>query len=93
MTSVPDILKKIVDHKHEEVAAARANFPDERLVDQLAQVEEPPRGFLRALRATAESGWTAASPGTGLRQRLSSEKNRCPGGLVLSPAMVLPPWC
>ena len=29
--------------------------------DQLAQVEEPPRGFLRALRSTADSGWTATA--------------------------------
>lgn len=59
MSSIPDILNQIVAHKREEVAAAKAAFPAERLDAQLAQVEEPPRGFLRALRATAESGWTA----------------------------------
>lgn len=59
MSSIPDILNQIVAHKHEEVAAAKAAFPAERLEDQLAQVEEPPRGFLRALRSTAESNWTA----------------------------------
>ncbi len=58
MSSLPDILKQIVTHKREEVAAAKRSFPLSRLEDQLAQVEEPPRGFLRALRGTAESGWT-----------------------------------
>lgn len=59
MSTLPDILNQIVAHKREEVAAAKAAFPAERLADQLAQVEEPPRGFLRALRSTADSGWTA----------------------------------
>jgi indole-3-glycerol phosphate synthase len=58
MSSFPDILKQIIEHKREEVAAAKVSFPLSRLEDQLAQVEEPPRGFLRALRAAAESGWT-----------------------------------
>ena len=59
MSSTPDILNQIVAHKHEEVAAAKAVFPPERMEYQLAQVEEPPRGFLRALRTTYESDWTA----------------------------------
>ena len=58
MSSMPDILKQIVEYKYAEVAAAKAKFSLQRLEEQLAQVEEPPRGFLRALRATAESGWT-----------------------------------
>ncbi len=58
MTSMPDILNQIVAYKREEVTAAKAKFPLQRLEDQLAQVEEPPRGFLRALRSTAESDWT-----------------------------------
>lgn len=59
MTDTPDILKKIVAHKREEVAAARAKFPMERLLDRLALLEDQPRGFARALRAMAESGGTA----------------------------------
>jgi indole-3-glycerol phosphate synthase len=59
MSTMPDILNQIVAHKREEVAAAKIAFPSERLEDQLAQVEEPPRGFIRALRTTAESDWTA----------------------------------
>lgn len=59
MSSMPDVLAQIVAHKYEEVAAAKVAFPQERMEEQLAQVEEPPRGFLRALRTTAESNWTA----------------------------------
>jgi indole-3-glycerol phosphate synthase len=55
----PDILKTIVAHKREEVAAAKAAFPLERLRDRLAQVEDQPRGFVRALRAMADSGGIA----------------------------------
>lgn len=58
MSSMPDILKQIVEYKYSEVAAAKAKFSLQRLEEQLAQVEEPPRGFLRALRAAADSGWT-----------------------------------
>lgn len=59
MSSIPDVLAQIIAHKYEEVAAAKAAFPQERMEAQLAQVEEPTRGFLRALRTTAESNWTA----------------------------------
>ena len=56
---LPDILNQIVEYKREEVATAKTKFSLQRLEDQLSQVEEPPRGFLRALRSTAESDWTA----------------------------------
>ena len=59
MTDTPDILQKIVAHKREEVAAAKARFPLERLRQRLALVEDTPRGFARALRTMAESGGTA----------------------------------
>ena len=59
MTSTPDILKKIVAHKREEVAAAQARFPLARLRDRLAQIEDQPRGFSRALRTMHASGGTA----------------------------------
>ena len=59
MTDTPDILQKIVAHKREEVAAAKARFPLERLQQRLALVEDQPRGFIRALRTLQESGGTA----------------------------------
>jgi indole-3-glycerol phosphate synthase len=59
MTGTPDILKKIVEHKRQEVAAAKAQLPMARLMDRLAQVEDQPRGFIRALETMAESGGTA----------------------------------
>jgi len=59
MTATPDILKKIVDRKRQEVAAAKSEFPLERLLDRLSLVEDTPRGFGQALRFMAESGGTA----------------------------------
>jgi indole-3-glycerol phosphate synthase len=58
MTDLPDILKTIVVRKREEVAAARAAMPLPALKRRVADLEEPPRGFVRALRASVESGWT-----------------------------------
>ena len=59
MTDLPDILKTIVARKREELAAARAAMPLAALKGRVANLEEPPRGFVRALRACVESGWTA----------------------------------
>jgi indole-3-glycerol phosphate synthase len=59
MTDTPDILKKIVAHKRDEVAAAKAEFPLDRLRDRLELVEDKPRGFIQALRIMGESGGTA----------------------------------
>ena len=58
MTDLPDILKTIVACKHEEVAAARSAMPLAALKRRVADLEEPPRGFVRALRASVDSGWT-----------------------------------
>ncbi|HEY6007932.1 MAG TPA: indole-3-glycerol phosphate synthase TrpC [Geobacteraceae bacterium] len=58
MSDTPDILKQILYHKHEEVAAARAVQPLAELRARIADQEEQPRGFVRALRAAEESGWT-----------------------------------
>ncbi|TLM66086.1 MAG: indole-3-glycerol phosphate synthase TrpC [Deltaproteobacteria bacterium] len=58
MAEIPDILKAIVARKREEVAAARAAMPLAALKQRVADLEEPPRGFVRALRASVESGWT-----------------------------------
>ncbi|MDF1579663.1 MAG: indole-3-glycerol phosphate synthase TrpC [Desulfuromonadales bacterium] len=59
MTASPEILKTIVAHKRDEVAAARATLPEGELRAQLADLEDQPRGFVRALRATHASGRTA----------------------------------
>lgn len=59
MTDTPDILKKIVEHKRHEVAAASAATPVAELHARIADLEDQPRGFERALRDAAGSGWTA----------------------------------
>lgn len=58
MTDTPDILKKIIEHKRGEVAAARAAAPLAELKARLQDLEEQPRGFARALATAAASGWT-----------------------------------
>lgn len=55
----PDILKKIVEHKREEVAIARAATPFNELKSRIADLEDVPRGFERHLREASASGWTA----------------------------------
>jgi len=57
--STPDILKTIVAHKVGEVAAAKASQPLSEIKARLADREDQPRGFERALRDAARSGWTA----------------------------------
>jgi len=52
------ILDEIVAHKHHEVAAAKARMPEAELRARVADLEEPPRGFIRALRESRDSGWT-----------------------------------
>lgn len=59
MTDLPDILKTIVARKREEVASARSAMPLAALKRRVADLEEPPRGFVRSLRVCVESGWTA----------------------------------
>lgn len=59
MSDIPDILKQIFAHKRQEVAAAKAAVSLSELKARVADLEEPPRGFARALRACCESGWTA----------------------------------
>jgi indole-3-glycerol phosphate synthase len=53
------ILDKIAEHKRREVALAKQRRPIDSLRRGVAALEDPPRGFLRALRAAAGSGWTA----------------------------------
>lgn len=58
MTDTPDVLKKIIDYKQGEVAAAKARVG---LAELQARVGDcpPVRGFLAALRATDSAGRTA----------------------------------
>lgn len=58
-TNTPDILKNIVVHKHEEVAAAKAAVSTNALKERIGNLEDVPRGFERHLREAAASGWTA----------------------------------
>ena len=53
------ILDKIAEHKRQEVARAKSRRSLASLQSGVGELEDQPRGFLRALRATAESGWTA----------------------------------
>lgn len=55
----PDILKKIVAHKTEEVAFAKMAQSLTEIKARLCDREDHPRGFERALRSAAQSGWTA----------------------------------
>lgn len=57
--NTPDILKKIVGHKREEVAAARAATSISELKARIKDLEDVPRGFERHLREAAASDWTA----------------------------------
>ena len=58
MADPPDILKKILDHKRGEVAAARAAIPLSELRARLADLT-PARGFVASLERTATAGRTA----------------------------------
>ena len=53
------ILDKIAEHKRLEVALAKSRRSLASLQSGVADLEDQPRGFLRALRVTADSGWTA----------------------------------
>ncbi len=53
------ILNKIAEHKRQEVAMARNRRSLASLQSGVAELEDQPRGFLRALRTTTGSGWTA----------------------------------
>ena len=57
--NTPDILKKIVAHKHEEVAKARALASVSELKIRISDLEDVPRGFESHLRGAVASNWTA----------------------------------
>ena len=60
MTSnTPDILKKIVAHKQEEVATAKATVPLGELSSRISELEDEPRCFERRLREAVSSDRTA----------------------------------
>jgi indole-3-glycerol phosphate synthase len=58
-TDTPDILKKIVAHKQQEVATAKSAVSVSELKARICDPEEVTRGFERHLREAADSGWTA----------------------------------
>lgn len=59
MNNRPDILQQIFTHKRAEVAAAKFAQPLAEIKAMLGDREDQPRGFERALRDAALSGWTA----------------------------------
>jgi indole-3-glycerol phosphate synthase len=70
--STPDILTRILAHKHNEITARREALPEKEL--KLRATDQPPvRGFYNAIRACVESGQPAviaeikrASPSKGI---------------------------
>lgn len=53
------ILDKIAAYKHQEVAQAKSRRSLASLQQGISDLEDQPRGFLRALRSTTDSGWTS----------------------------------
>jgi indole-3-glycerol phosphate synthase len=49
MSNTPDILKKIIQRKREEIEACKKRIPQAALIDQLANSENPTRGFAQAI--------------------------------------------
>jgi indole-3-glycerol phosphate synthase len=58
MSDIPDILKKIVSHKNDEVAVAKLAIPFSELKERISDLEDLPRGFERHLREAYSSDWT-----------------------------------
>jgi indole-3-glycerol phosphate synthase len=58
MVETPDILKKIISYKQGELAAAKAAHSLVEVKARIADLEDHPRGFVRALRDAGDSGWT-----------------------------------
>lgn len=59
LNNTPDILKKIIEHKLGEIATARAATNVAELKAHIADQEDTPRGFEKALRYAVATGWTA----------------------------------
>jgi indole-3-glycerol phosphate synthase len=58
MADTPDILKNIVNYKQRELAAAKASHSIAEVKARIADLEDHPRGFVRALRDAGDSGRT-----------------------------------
>lgn len=56
MSNTPDILKKIVQRKREEIAQRQAALPLNALIEQLAGIDNPTRGFAQAIADQIERG-------------------------------------
>lgn len=59
MSDTPDVLKKIVEHKLQEIEAAKRDSSVKELKSRIGDLEDIPRGFERAIRMAIDSGWTA----------------------------------
>ena len=58
MSQMPDVLKKIVDYKTEELARVKGAAPLGEIMARLADLEDQPRGFEAAILNACGSGWT-----------------------------------
>jgi indole-3-glycerol phosphate synthase len=58
MTQMPDVLKKIVDYKTEELARTMSAAPLPEMLARIADLEDQPRGFEAAIVNACGSGWT-----------------------------------
>ena len=75
MSNTPDILKKIIHRKAEEVAERASRISQQQLADRLGDAS-PPRGFVRAIEAKISAHMAAviaevkkASPSKGLLRK------------------------
>ncbi len=71
-SDIPDILKRIIERKHEEVAEAKATISAAEIQDRIAEADTP-RGFHQAIKKKIASGQSAviaeikkASPSKGV---------------------------
>ncbi len=55
MTDMPDVLARICADKREHVARCKAKFTENDLIAK-AMLQQPPRGFARALKARVDAG-------------------------------------
>jgi len=58
MSDLPDVLKKIVDYKTEELARVKSAAPLSEVLAQIGNLEDQPRGFEAAIVNACGSGWT-----------------------------------
>ncbi|WP_428608693.1 indole-3-glycerol phosphate synthase TrpC [Sedimenticola sp.] len=56
MSNTPDILKKIIQRKLEEIAQRKAVLPIDDLIEQLSGIDNPPRGFAQAIADKLDRG-------------------------------------